>query len=119
MIGIYRITSPSGRVNIGQTWDINARKRVYKSDKAIKQPKLYNSIIKYGWDAHVFEVLQELPSDITQEVLDQFEIVFIEEYRNCGYKMMNIRGGGSRECKTSHRYQFRCREKRYRKGHFK
>lgn len=59
--GIYKITSPSGKIYIGQAIDINRRKRQYSTNK-IKlkdQPKLYNSVIKYGFNSHLFEIIEE------------------------------------------------------------
>jgi len=59
MIGIYKITSPSGRVYIGQSRDINQRIKRYSGAWCKRQIKLYNSILKYGWINHVFEVIEE------------------------------------------------------------
>lgn len=46
---IYKITSPSGRVYIGQTGLLKKRINAYKHARCRKQRKLYNSIVKYGW----------------------------------------------------------------------
>ena len=61
MIGIYKITSPSNKVYIGQSVNIQKRFRDYKSLKrSIKQqPRLYNSFVKYGVNNHLFEILSE------------------------------------------------------------
>lgn len=61
LIGIYKITSPSGKVYIGQSVDITSRKNQYKRLNCKKQPKLYNSIIKYGWEAHQKDILEICP----------------------------------------------------------
>lgn len=96
MTGIYKITSPTGRVYIGQSWDINKRKSSYRYSHGTRfQVHLYNSILKYGWINHIFEVVHELPSDITQEVLDQYEVLYWEAYKELGFKMMNIKHPGS------------------------
>lgn len=58
LIGIYKITSPNGRIYIGQSVDIKRRFREYKKLKCKEQPKLYNSFLKYGVDAHKFEVIE-------------------------------------------------------------
>lgn len=94
MVGIYSITSPSGRVYIGQSWDINARHRWYKSHFANEQPYLRNSFLKYGFDSHEMKVLHELPNDVGQEVLDRYEQLYIDAYRDCGFKMLNCKEGG-------------------------
>ena len=61
MIGIYKITSPSGRIYIGQSKDLNRRERDYQ--KYIKdsnsQVKLLASINKYNWENHIFEIIEE------------------------------------------------------------
>ena len=61
MIGIYKITSPSGRIYIGQSRDLNRRERDYQ--KYIKdsnsQVKLLASINKYNWENHIFEIIEE------------------------------------------------------------
>ena len=58
MKGIYKITSPSGRVYIGQSINIERRFRYYKGIACKEQIKIYNSLLKYGVDAHIFEVLE-------------------------------------------------------------
>lgn len=59
MIGIYKITSPSGRVYIGQSVNIERRFNSYKRMyvKNIKQTKLHRSFLKHGVDSHVFEII--------------------------------------------------------------
>ena len=50
MIGIYKIISPSGKIYIGQSRNIDKRFQQYKRLNCAKQPRLYNSFIKYGID---------------------------------------------------------------------
>ena len=60
MIGIYKITSPSGRIYIGQSRDIAKRFNDYKSiNNSKEQIKLHRSFLKYGYDNHVFEIIEE------------------------------------------------------------
>ena len=59
MIGIYKITNPKGKVYVGQTVDTNRRKDVYKRLNCKGQIKLYNSLVKYGFSEHVFEVVEQ------------------------------------------------------------
>ena len=59
MIGIYKITSPSGKIYIGQSVNIANRLSKYKNLNCKSQRVLYNSIVKHGWEAHKFEVLCE------------------------------------------------------------
>ena len=58
MIGIYKIISPSNKVYIGQSINIERRLRYYKRIACKEQIKIYNSLLKYGVDAHIFEVLE-------------------------------------------------------------
>ncbi len=61
MIGVYKITSPTKKVYIGQSIDIEKRIETYsKYHNGVKsQIKLYNSIKKYGWETHIFEIIEE------------------------------------------------------------
>lgn len=54
--GIYKITSPSGRIYIGSSKNIRRRFYSYKNLHCKDQPKLYNSFVKYGVDNHIFEI---------------------------------------------------------------
>ena len=57
MIGIYKITNPKGKIYIGQTIDFDRRVYQYKMLNCKEQPKLYNSLKKYGYDNHRFELI--------------------------------------------------------------
>jgi len=92
--GIYKITSPSNKIYIGQSWYLNKRISYYKNLPFKSQRKIYNSIVKYGWEAHKFEIIHELPLDTTQEVMDRYEILYWELYKDCGCEMLNIREPG-------------------------
>ena len=93
-IGVYKITSPSGKVYIGQSWNIANRFSKYKSLSSIKkQLALYNSIKKYGWINHKFEILEKF-TNITQGELDECEIKHIQYYRSINCDLLNIREGG-------------------------
>lgn len=96
MIGIYKILSPSGRVYIGQSWNIKNRFQSYGSQHIRRQPKLFASLKKYGKAAHLFEIIHELPKDISQRELDRYESFYIDQHIDCGFEMLNIKGGGSR-----------------------
>lgn len=57
MIGIYKITNPKGKIYIGQTIDFERRVYQYKKLNCKEQPKLYNSLKKYGFQNHNFELI--------------------------------------------------------------
>ena len=59
MIGIYKITSPSGKIYIGQTTNFIKRKNYYKNGAKPYQVRIYNSLEKYGYDAHTIEFIEE------------------------------------------------------------
>ena len=66
--GIYKITSPSGKVYIGQSIDIKRRFTSYKTlNKSKRQVKLYNSFVKYGVENHIFETIEECLVDFLNE----------------------------------------------------
>jgi group I intron endonuclease len=96
MIGIYKITSPTGKVYIGQSWQLEVRWKSYGRVHIKRQPKLFASLRKYGKANHVFEVIHELPHDVEQSVMNSHEELYMELYRDCGVELMNIREAGSR-----------------------
>lgn len=59
MIGIYKITSPSGKIYIGQTTNFTKRKNYYKNGAKPYQIRIHNSLQKYGYDAHTIEFIEE------------------------------------------------------------
>lgn len=68
MIGIYKITSPSGKVYIGQSIDIEKRIKKYKCIYNSRgQIALNNSLKKYGYEIHKFEVIEECDITILNE----------------------------------------------------
>lgn len=95
LVGIYRITSPSGRMYIGQSWSIKDRWRLHKCLDKAGCPLLINSFKKYGADAHKFEIIHALPQDVSQNVMDEYEILYINQYKDCGIPLLNIHKGGN------------------------
>lgn len=95
--GIYEITSPSGKVYVGQSWNLQRRFRAYAILKCQAQRKLYNSLFKYGWEAHKKKIIHRYnPEDITQECLNRCEIEGIEYNKSIGKEMLNLASGGSK-----------------------
>ena len=76
LTGIYKITSPTNRVYIGQSVDIEDRWKDYKCLDCKSQTALYNSFMKYGVDNHTFEII----SRCYEEQLNEFERDFQEAY---------------------------------------
>jgi group I intron endonuclease len=61
MIGVYKITSPTGKVYVGSSLDVHRRIRDHKSPCRLVSGhrRLSESLRKYGIDTHVFEVVLE------------------------------------------------------------
>ncbi len=87
MIGIYKITNPKGKIYIGQSIDIYDRITYYKNLNCKKQTKLYNSIKKYGWENHKFEII----SLCYEDQLNEFERDFQEAYNVIGNNGLNLK----------------------------
>ena len=89
--GIYKITSPTGKTYIGQSVDIYSRKKRYQTLECKRQPKLYNSLLKHGWDLHSFEILCEC----VESKLNELEKFYIEKYDTFDtINGMNLTSGG-------------------------
>jgi len=88
--GIYKITSPSGKIYIGRSYRIKTRWQAYRRMDVKDQPKLFASFSKYGVDSHVFEIIHELPNDIEKEVIEQYEVLYESCYKDCGKEFLNL-----------------------------
>lgn len=95
MVGIYKITSPTGKVYIGQSWKIKERKWRYAGLACKRQTKLYSSLISHGWPAHKFEIIHEFPENTTQAELDYYEILYWQNHIDSGFEMLNLKKPGS------------------------
>ena len=87
MIGIYKITSPTGRIYIGQSINIENRFKKYKSLDCKTQTKLYRSIIKYGYKNHVFKILEICEKNS----LNERERYWQDFYNSTSNKNLNCR----------------------------
>lgn len=94
IVGIYKIVSPTGRVYIGQSWEIGNRWRQHKGMRSKGCQLLNRSFCKYGAEAHEFSVIHKLPHDVSQNVLNEYEIFYIKIYRDANIKLMNLSDGG-------------------------
>jgi group I intron endonuclease len=96
MVGIYKIVNPNNKIYIGQSWAIENRIKKYEKLYCDHQRKLYNSIVKYGWENHIFSIVCELPKDVSQDIFNTYEILYFDQYKYCGFEMLNIKEPGSR-----------------------
>lgn len=85
MIGIYKITSPTKKVYIGQSVNIEKRFLFYKSLSCKGQTIIYNSLKKHGVEKHIFEIICECEiSDLNNK-----ERYYQDLYSAIGIKGMN------------------------------
>ncbi len=89
--GIYKITNPKGSIYIGQSQNIEKRWYRYRNTTCHDQPRLYNSLIKYGADNHFFEIL----CHCTKEELSSLEKYYIKLFDSFSTELgMNLQTGG-------------------------
>lgn len=95
MIGIYKITSPSGKVYIGQSVDVKRRFNTYKIiDRSKGQVRLYRSFLKHGIENHVFEIIEECL---------EFELNDKERYYQDLYSVLSNKGLNCKLTRSSDR----------------
>ena len=90
--GIYKITSPSKKIYIGQSINILRRWNYhYKTLKCKEQTKLYYSLLKYGYTNHKFEIIHICKP----EELNELEIYYIDLYQSFNSEHgLNLHSGG-------------------------
>lgn len=102
--GIYKITSPTGKVYIGQGVNINKRWNSYKRYNCKSQTKLYQSFLRHTPEAHSFEILHTLPNDVNKGIMDIYEQFYMDQFKESGYSLLNVSptsGGSMRGFKHS------------------
>lgn len=96
MIGIYKITNPKNKIYIGQSVNIEKRWKRYKQlchSDLNGQHLLYRSFIKYGIQAHKFEVVHVCD----KEMLNMLEKYYVDLYQSFNTKNgLNLKDGGGR-----------------------
>lgn len=89
---IYKITSPTGRTYVGQTFDMRKRLNAHRHSMKSKQGKnilLINSFNKYGFDEHEFEII-EIIENCSPITLSEREMYWIKELNT--FNMDNVMG---------------------------
>jgi group I intron endonuclease len=79
-VGIYKITNPKGKIYIGQSTNIENRKIYYMYLKSKSQPKIYESIKKYGWGQHRFDIIEECSIDMLDLKEEEYKTKYVEEF---------------------------------------
>jgi group I intron endonuclease len=82
--GIYKITSPTNKIYIGQSINIIKRWQKYYNLNCKQQPKIYASLVKYGANKHKFEIICQC---------DKLELNNLEKYYIDLYKSFNSKHG--------------------------
>jgi group I intron endonuclease len=112
IVGIYKIESPSNKVYIGQSWHIKRRWNDHRATKSYKHKKLNASFLKYGIENHKFDILHILPNDITQDILNRYEQIYIDAFRDCNIGLLNLKEGGNGYGKHTEETKAIIKEKR-------
>lgn len=94
---IYRITNPNGRDYVGLTRNLKNRLWYYRTARCKGQTCLYNSIVKYGWENHSLQVVDEFSSDLL--FAEGKEMFWVRSYMSNRHKFpkqngMNLNDGG-------------------------
>jgi group I intron endonuclease len=98
MVGIYKITNPEDKSYIGLSKDIKKRFQSHKALQFKGNNRLRESLIKYGKDSHLFEVLEEIDiSTLTKSQADSLlrkhERQWINIYKTFDNGLNENRGG--------------------------
>jgi group I intron endonuclease len=97
MTGIYKITSPTGKVYVGQAIDIEKRwARYLLPNNCVQQVRLFRSFTKYSAIAHIFEVLEECEEvnlNVRERYWQDFYDVLSPNGLNCKLTQTQDRNG--------------------------
>ena len=92
---IYKLTSPNGKIYIGQTINKKQRKYYYNSGNFKQHIKLWNNANFYNWNpADTFEIIEECYCGENRSKLNEREIYWIEYY-NSFKNGLNCNEGGN------------------------
>lgn len=98
---IYKITSPTNRIYIGKAIDFRKRLNSHRWSTKKKNSNIFlvNSLIKYGFDNHIFEIIE---NNVPNSLLNEREIFWIKELKSYYFDYpkngmnMTIGGDGNR-----------------------
>lgn len=111
------ITSPNGTIYIGQSTDIRHRWVCHKCHSRIKyEYPLYRSFKKYGVDRHEFKILHQLPEDIDRKILTDYEQLYMDQYKECGFRLLNANPVAGSRLGTKQSYEARMKVSRSQRG---
>lgn len=89
-IGIYKIINPKGKIYIGQSINIDHTwKYRYKNIEGCKkQPKIYNSLKKYGPETHSFDIIEECSLEQLNERETHWKIFYLAQVQGKWSKVL-------------------------------
>jgi group I intron endonuclease len=97
---IYLITSPSNKIYIGQTIDINKRLKDYRNYKGVKfQNKLFHSFNKYGYENHIINILLWCKDRKELNFWEKFYVKLFNTYQS--EYGLNLTSGGDSKYEVS------------------
>ena len=108
MVGIYKITNPSGKIYIGQSINIEKRFNQYKKLRCKSQIILYRSLLKYTFQNHIFEIIEECDIELLNERERYWQDYYnvLENGLNCKTTSFESKTGNlSKETKNKIRYK--------------
>lgn len=91
--GIYKITSPDGKIYIGAAINIAKRWSAHRL-RVNAKTLLAESLRVFGCQSHKWEIIHLLPIDISRCILDEYEKLYIDLYKSCGGEFLNMKDGG-------------------------
>lgn len=107
--GIYLLTSPAGKMYVGQTVNLTHRMIAYRKLECDRQPKLFNSLAKHGFEAHTLTILREC----SRAELDYWEVFYINVYDTFESDHgLNLTSGGRKNQSISFENRERLRRPR-------
>lgn len=93
--GIYKVISPTNKIYIGQSKDVEYRLNRYKELNCKAQILLYRSFLKHGVENHSFEIVEK--GNFTREELNVLEKKYVKEFdsfRGNNINGLNLTTGG-------------------------
>lgn len=92
---IYKITSPTDKIYIGKSTNLKLRLDDYRRLRCKNQKFLYNSLSKYGFDSHKFDIIYEGEHSLKE--LNELEIYYIglfNSFHGNNHNGLNLTLGG-------------------------
>ena len=90
--GIYKITSPTGKIYIGESINLKNRCGYYLNPNRVKkQTAIYNSLIKHSVESHIIEIIElcDISELKIKERYYQEKFNSVETGLNCFYTATN------------------------------